>query len=48
MDKWEVWSQYIRYLRQWTTDHRKGAFYGMSPVCFDEWCDNEGSEEYGL
>ena len=47
MNNWAIWKAYIKYLKQWATDHRDGAFYGMSPECFDEWCDNEFLEEEG-
>lgn len=41
----EKWSGYIRYLKHWINEHYDRVYYGMSPACFDEWCDNEGSEE---
>lgn len=43
MGKAKEWSEYIDYLVQWANDHADEAFYGQSPVCFDEWycCENE-------
>ena len=41
MGKAKEWSEYIEYLAQWVDDHAAMAFYGQSPVCFDEWCCNE-------
>jgi hypothetical protein len=39
------WQQYLAYLREWTNAHSDAEYYGMSPVCFDEWLDNEYAEE---
>ena len=35
------WDAYIKYLREWATDHAEIAYSGQSPVCFDEFCDND-------
>ena len=40
------WGEYIAYLITWAIEHKDDAFRGMSPVCFDEWYDNEYQEEY--
>lgn len=43
-----MWNAYLAYLKGWVNDHKGVDNFGMSPVCFDEWQDNEGaSEEYG-
>jgi len=39
-----AWESYLRYLRDWADSHSTPAFYGMTPACFDEWCDNEDQE----
>lgn len=41
----ERWERYITYLMQWADDHKDKEYEGMSPVCFDEFCDNEDEEE---
>ena len=33
------WQEYIEYLHEWALDHEDVVFSGMSPVCFDEFCD---------
>jgi hypothetical protein len=38
------WYLYLTYLVQWATDHIDLNHYGMSPVGFDEWVDNEYAE----
>lgn len=35
------WGRYIDYLINWALDHYGDENDGMSPVCYDEWCDNE-------
>lgn len=37
-----TWQGYLDYLRKWASEHKELEYYGMSPVCFDEWEDNEG------
>ena len=36
------WARYINYLIYWALDHVSEEFEGMSPACYDEWCDCEG------
>ena len=38
------WQQYIQYLKDWAEDHSSELCDGMSPVCYDEWLDNEYAE----
>lgn len=38
------WQQYIAYLKDWAEDHSSELCKGMSPVCYDEWLDNEYTE----
>lgn len=35
------WNAYLLYLKEWSDNHKNLEFFGMSPVCFDEWEDNE-------
>lgn len=35
------WQGYLDYLKEWSENHKKIEFYGMTPACFDEWLDNE-------
>ncbi len=37
-----TWQGYLDYLRKWASEHKGPEHHGMSPVCFDEWEDNEG------
>ena len=39
------WQRYIKYLHEWADTHSDEKFGGQSPVCFDEWCDNEKEYE---
>ena len=39
------WENYIKYLRNWAVQHETCEYYNMSPVCFDEFCNNEGDED---
>lgn len=39
------WWRYISYLINWAMSHHDEMYTGMSPACFDEWCDNEDSDE---
>ena len=43
-DDTERWARYINYLIEWALDHSGEDCDGMSPVCYDEWCDNEDAE----
>ena len=38
------WEKYIEYLKKWAEEHSDEANMGMSPVCFDEWEENEDCE----
>lgn len=40
------WQRYIAYLHEWADSHADESFSGMSPVCYDEWLDNEYDFEY--
>ena len=35
------WKLYIEYIKNWAEEHSDGAYAGMSPICYDEWIDNE-------
>ena len=35
------WQKYLKYLVQWAKEHQDVKYEGMSPVCYDEYCDNE-------
>ena len=35
------WSRYIDYLIEWAFEHYFEEYEGMSPACYDEWCDTE-------
>lgn len=39
------WERYINYLSSWVLSHNDEACDGMSPKCYDEWCDNEDNDE---
>lgn len=36
-----LWQKYLDYLDSWTLHHKDVANYGMSPVRFYEWKNNE-------
>lgn len=36
------WWGYLMYLRDWADSHIEPGYYGMTPVCFDEWLNCEG------
>lgn len=40
-DENDRWSKYINYLIEWAMEHSGVEYDGMSPACYDEWCDNE-------
>ena len=40
----ECWGKYLEYLKSWIADHSNSGFEKQSPVSFEEFCDNEGSE----
>lgn len=35
------WARYITYLIEWAFEHSGEEFDGMSPACYNEWCNNE-------
>lgn len=37
--------RYLNYLLNWVIDHHDCEYAGMSPACFEEWCDNEDAED---
>lgn len=39
--KTSSWNMYLNYLVEWALAHSSEAFKGNSPVCFDEFLDNE-------
>lgn len=39
-----MWNNYIEYLKDWARQHEGQEFEGMSPVCYDEFLDNESEE----
>lgn len=43
-DDTSEWQRYLNYLADWVFSHISEEFAGMSPVCFDEWRDNEEQE----
>lgn len=42
------WARYINYLIDWALSYSSEEFDGMSPACYDEWCDceDEDGEDY--
>lgn len=45
-EKREQWTRYIKYLMLWANDHDDYCYEGMSPACYDEFCDNDDEPEY--
>ena len=41
----EIYSKYIEYLKVWADTHSGDEFVGQSPVCFDEFADNDFFDE---
>ena len=37
----DSWKDYINYLHNWADEHSDEKFSGMSPVCYDEFLDND-------
>ena len=35
------WARYRNYLIHWALNHAGEEYDGMSPACYDEWCDQE-------
>lgn len=40
------WERYLKYLMLWTLEHKEEYYEGMSPACYDEFCDNDDEPEY--
>lgn len=40
-NKMDTYFKYLEYLKDWANSHNEMGDYGMSPICFDEWYDNE-------
>lgn len=38
------WNNYIQYLKDWARQHEDIENEGMSPVCYEEFLDNENEE----
>lgn len=37
----DAWTLYIAYIIDWAINHKDTKYEGMSPACYDEWCNNE-------
>lgn len=40
-DEDDKWKSYLNYLVEWTFNHQGEEFAGMTPACYDEFCENE-------
>ncbi len=40
------WERYLKYLMLWTLEHQEEYYEGMSPACYNEFCDNDDEPEY--
>lgn len=40
----ELYKRYITYLHEWYREHSSPEFENMEPVCFEEYCVNEGKQ----
>lgn len=40
------YSRYLKYLIIWVLNHKGLGCAGMSPACFDEFCDNDDDDYY--
>ena len=40
------WNHYLKYLLVWANEHSDMKCKGMSPACFDEFCDNDDDDYY--
>lgn len=40
----ELYKRYVTYLHEWYREHSSPEFENMEPVCFEEYCDNEGTQ----
>ena len=44
VSKTAAWNGYLQYLRDWADSHEEPGACGTTPICFEEWCDNEYNE----
>lgn len=40
-DESDKWQAYLNYLAEWIFNHQGEEFKGMSPICYDEFRNNE-------
>lgn len=40
-DESNRWQAYLNYLVEWVFNHQGDEFAGMTPACYDEFCENE-------
>lgn len=40
-DEDDKWKAYLNYLVEWAFNHQGDEFEGMTPACYDEFCENE-------
>jgi len=40
-DEDDKWKAYLNYLVEWAFNHQGEEFAGMTPACYDEFCENE-------
>lgn len=40
-DEDDKWKAYLNYLVEWAFNHQDDEFTGMTPACYDEFCENE-------
>lgn len=38
------WDRYLEYLKNWAETHSEIGCEGMSPACYDEFCENDDEE----
>lgn len=38
------WDRYLEYLKNWVETHSEIGCEGMSPACYDEFCENDDEE----
>ena len=41
----ECWGKYLEYLKSWIADHSNSELEKQSPMSFEEFCENDHSEE---
>ena len=39
-----LWDRYLQYLKDWAETHKEIGCEGMSPACYDEFCENDDEE----